>query len=301
MGLIEKAIGGSPFDDASEVRKPVKKDRSVKTAEFDIDFKSLAEQGFYAPTARSTALALELRAIKRRLLRRIGFLNRGADQRVLRQSGRQRNLVLVTSTRPAEGKTFTAINLALSLACEEEIEVLLVDADTPRPKVRAHFGLPETPGLADRLMDRSLDVEALATRANQIPLSVLSEGARLDRAGDLFGSADAQRVFTELSAYRNDRLVIIDAPPVLATTEAVILARHADEIVFVVEADATPEPAVATALDELLEVNPNVSLVLNRCLLAGGGTHYGSYERYENTRSEAAKRAGRNAGQGEKE
>jgi len=301
MGLIEKAIGDSSFESPSEMHKPIEKDRLYKTTEFDIDFKSLAAQGFYAPTARSTALALELRAIKRRLLRRIGFLNRGADQRVLRQSGRQRNLILVTSTRPAEGKTFSAINLALSLACEEEIEVLLVDADTPRPKIRAHFGLPESAGLADRLIDPSLDVEALPTRANQIPLSIMSEGARLDRAGDVFGSADAQRVFTELSAYRNDRLVIIDAPPVLATTEAVILARHADEIVFVVEADATPEPAVATALDELLEVNPNVSLVLNRCLLAGGGTHYGSYERYENTRSEAVKRISRTAGQGEKD
>jgi len=88
-------------------------------------------------------------------------------------------------------------------------------------------------------------------------------------------------VLTDLSVFRHDRLVIFDAPPILATTEAAVLARYVDEIVFVVEADTTPEQAVAAALDELLEVNPNVSLILNRCLLPGGGDHYGSYERYD--------------------
>ena len=75
--------------------------------------------------------------------------------------------------------------------------------------------------------------------------------------------------------------VIIDAPPVLAATEAVVLAKYVDEIVFVVEANATPEPAVASALDELLDINPNVSLLLNRCVIASGGSHYGSYEYYD--------------------
>ncbi|MEL7491387.1 MAG: chromosome partitioning ATPase [Pseudomonadota bacterium] len=283
MGLIEKAVGELSLTPS----KPVKAARvdaiATPARQFDIDFKALVAQGFYVPTARSTPLALELRAIKRRLLRRTGFLNRTADQRVLRQTGRHRNLIMVCSTRPSEGKTFTSINLALSLACEEEIDVLLVDADTPRPKLRAHFGIEETPGLTDCIVDPSLNAEALALRANQAPLSLLTEGSQVDRTGDLFASSDAQQLFTNLSSFRHDRIVVIDAPPVLATTEAVILARHVDEIVFVVEADSTPEPAVAAALDELLEVNPNVSLILNRCLLAGSRSHYGSYERYEKT------------------
>ena len=190
---------------------------------------------------------------------------------------------MVCSTRPSEGKTFTSINLALSLACEEEIDVLLVDADTPRPKLRAHFGVEETPGLTDCILDSSLNPEKLLLRANQTSLSLLTEGSPVDRTGDLFASSDAQQLFTELSSYRHDRIVVLDAPPVLATTEAVILARHVDEIVFVVEADSTPEQAVAAALDELLEVNPNVSLILNRCLVAGNRSHYGAYETYEKT------------------
>ena len=72
-------------------------------------------------------------------------------------SGRQRNLILVTSTRAGEGKTFSAVNLALSMAMEDQIETLLVDADVPRPKVRSRLGLPSGLGLTDCLLDPTLD------------------------------------------------------------------------------------------------------------------------------------------------
>ena len=86
---------------------------------------------------------------------------------------------------------------------------------------------------------------------------------------------------------------MIDAPPVLATTEAIMLARHVDEVIFVVEADATPEAALGAAMDELLDANPNVSLLLNRCLIGPGGSYYGSYGDYD--RTERAGCAGRRA------
>lgn len=294
MGLIDKAIGDlgptvSSLDDlkarsqSNQQGTPSKTnaDEALKET-FSVDFKALAKQGFYAPTQRSTAIALELRVIKRRLLRRAGFFQRNHDARALRHSGRARNLILVTSTRPAEGKTFTAINLALSIAAEEGISVVLADGDAPRPKIRAHFDIPEGPGLTDWALSPDAPEHKFMHAASNLPMSIVGEGSGGSRLSELFGSAEAQRMFANISVNRPDRLVIIDAPPVLATTEASVLARHADEIVFVVEADQTPEPAVAAALDELLEVNPNVSLVLNRCLLAGGGNHYGSYERYEN-------------------
>jgi len=181
MGMIEKAIGDLSRDNRKStriIRNDENREGSSSANFFDIDFKTLSAQGFYVPTARSTPLALELRAIKRRLLRRTGFLNQSADQRVLRQNGRQRNLIMVCSTRPSEGKTFSAINLALSLACEEEIDVMLVDADTPRPKLRAHFGIEDAPGLTDCILDPSLNVEELALRANQAPFSLLGCGSR---------------------------------------------------------------------------------------------------------------------------
>ena len=100
------------------------------------------------------------------------------------------------------------------------------------------------------------------------------------RCGRLFSREEAGQLIRDLSARFADRIVIIDAPPVLATSEATILARHCDEVCFVVEANGTPEPAVATALDEVLDVTERVSLVLNKCLVAESAIHYGSYEEY---------------------
>jgi Mrp family chromosome partitioning ATPase len=278
MGLIEKA--GAGLDRTGDALGAMSRG-GLESSQFDLDFKALAAHGFFTPTDRASRLALELRSIKRKLLRRTGLRNAAGDLRMAKKGGRQRNLVLVTSTRPGEGKTFFSINLALSLAFEDEIEVLLVDADAPRPKIRAHFGLPETLGLTDRIADPAIALESVVWRARQAPLSILGEGTPAGRTADLFSSQEAQRVFTELSMRRAGRLVVVDAPPVLATAEAVMLARHVDEVVFVVEADATPQKAVETALDELLDANPNVSLVLNRCLIGPGAAYYGSYGDYQ--------------------
>ena len=282
MSLIEKA--GSALEKAAESAPrslPAEPLRTVEPSQFDIDLAALAAHGFYTPADRASRLALEMRAVKRKLLRRTGLRNAAGDPRLAKKGGRQRNLILVTSTRPGEGKTFFAINLALSLAYEEEMEVLLVDADAPRPKIRAHFGLPESLGLTNRIANPSISLDAITRRARQAPLSIVGEGTPAGRTADLFSSAEAQRVFTEMSMRRAGRVVIVDAPPVLATAESIMLARHVDEVVFVVEADATPQAAVETALDEILDANPNVSLVLNRCLIGPGAAYYGSYGDYE--------------------
>ncbi len=278
MGLIERAIGAAASKEAGV-------DMIVALSEcpsFDVDFASLRHKGVFTPEAREEAQAFELRAIKRRLLRRIGFLQRtGRDRRQLAIGGRNRNLILFTSTRPGEGKSFVATNLALSLVLEEGVPVILIDGDPARPRLRSYFDLPPGIGLTDIIKDASQPIATAAYRAAGLPLTFLGEGSPCPNATELFGSVEAKRVFASLSALCPDGLVLIDAPPMLATTEAISLARHADEVVFVVEADATPQPAAASALDELLELNPNVSLLLNRCLVPGGGSHYAAYEYYE--------------------
>jgi Mrp family chromosome partitioning ATPase len=292
MGVVEKAgnnILKASFPAKDKKKKDKKKDKTAdvaavppaaETALIDLDFSRLASLGYYNPEDRSNQLALELRAVKRRLLRRIGYLRASGERQAFRTPGRQRNLILVTSARAGEGKTFTAINLALSLALEDKIETLLIDADLARPKIRDRLALPLAAGLSDRLVNPALDAAALGWRVNNEPLSILPEGARAERPADLFSRSEAQRFFSDLAMARPDRLVIIDAPPVLAATDAVMLAKFVDEIVFVVEANSTPEAAVAAAVDELIDVNPNVSLMLNRCQIGGGGAHYGSYEYY---------------------
>ena len=278
MDLIERAerAGGPPARPARA--RPVGQP-------FDIDYAFLARQGFYTPREEPQRLALEMRAIKRRLLRRLDFKKTGGRRKPMTGEGlvasRQRNVVLTTSTRPAEGKTFTAINLALSLAIEDKIGTVLIDADVPRPKIMSHFGLSAGPGLTD-LIARPGEVRLgdCLLRAQDAPLCLLPEGEQGGSGTDLFSREEAGQLIRDLSARFADRIVVIDAPPVLATPEATILARHCDEVCFVVEANGTPEPAVATALDEVLDVTERVSLVLNKCLVAESAIHYGSYEEY---------------------
>lgn len=276
MGLIERLVTDTAA--RADVAKAADEAGGLR---FELDFKALAEKGAFTPDGFGRAHTLELRAVKRSLLKRIGLLHKsGRSRRSVHSSGRQRNLVIVTSTRPGEGKTFTAVNLALSFAIEDRTSVLLIDGDSMRPKVRGYFDLPKGPGFTDRLADPSMSMAKIAWRASGAPLTVLGEGTRNGTATDLYASEAARSFFAGASTAAPDRLIIVDAPPMLATTEAFALARHADEVVFVVQADATPQPAVAVALDELLEVNPHVSLVLNRCLVPGGGAHYGSYDTY---------------------
>jgi Mrp family chromosome partitioning ATPase len=280
MGLIERAIGGAKA--AANDRTP---DRVAVLGEMRsvaVAFAQLRAKGVFTPEVRDEPQAFELRAIKRRLLRRIGFLQRaGRDRRQVSAAGRNRNLILVTSTRPGEGKSFAAVNLAMSLALEEGMPVFLIDGDPARPRLRTYFDLPAGAGLTDIISDPAVSLADVGRRIEGLPLTFIGEGSKVANPTNLFGSSEAKRFFASLSALCPDGLVIIDAPPMLATTETIALARHADEVVFVVEADSTPQPAVASALDELLELNPNISLLLNRCLVPAGGSHYAAYEYYE--------------------
>lgn len=280
MGLIERAIGN--VTSASKSSAPEKVVSLDGLRPLEINFDALRAKGVFTPAAREEAQAFELRAIKRRLLRRIGFLQRaGRDKRQLAAAGRNRNIILLTSTRPSEGKSFVAVNLAMSLAQEEGIPVFLIDGDPARPRLRTYFDLGLDKGLTDLIGDPTLTLGQAALKATGLPLTFVGEGSKVPNATDLFGSLEAKRFFASLSALCPDGVVIIDAPPMLATTETIALARHADEVIFVVEADKTPQSAIASALDELLELNPNVSLLLNRCLVPAGGSHYAAYEYYE--------------------
>lgn len=301
MSIIEKA-GATVLKGSFEKKKKDKvaarkphdmphapaEDSGPQRLSLELDFAALSKDGVYSPKDRSSQLALELRAVKRRLLRRIGYLRGPGERKSLRSQGKHKNLILVTSTRAGEGKTFTAVNLALSLAFEDRIETLLVDADFARPKVRDRLGLETAPGLADILLGHQRNLETMGWRVDGAPLTILPEGDGAGRPADLLAGETARDLWADLAAAAPGRLVIIDAPPVLAATDAVLLARHADEIVFVVEANSTPEAAVAAAVDELVDINPNVSMMLNRCRIGAGGAHYGSYEYYDRTDAEPA-------------
>jgi exopolysaccharide/PEP-CTERM locus tyrosine autokinase len=173
------------------------------------------------------------------------------------------NIVLVTSAIPGEGKTFNALNLALSIARERDLEVLLVDGDVAQPSLSASVGLAGRPGATDLLRDPRLAVEDVTYSTNIAGLYLLPAGARHENAPELLSSARMETVAADLSRRMTPGVVVIDSPPILATNEAQVLTRYAGQVLLVVRADSTEQRVVNEAL-ALIDRNRPVSAILNR-------------------------------------
>jgi exopolysaccharide/PEP-CTERM locus tyrosine autokinase len=230
-----------------------------------IDRERLAERGMLVPGGPVSALAEEFRMVKRQLL----ITARGGD------TPRPRS-VLVCSAQPDEGKTFCAVNLALSLAAERDIEVLLVDADFAKPDVPDVLGISAGPGLLDALADPSIDVEACIIPTDVPHLSVLPAGARSDSDTELLASDRAHALLQRLEQAHSRRLMVFDSAPVLAASTAAALAEHVGQVLVVVRADRTSESDLREAV-ALLDGCDTVQLLLNAVSLQPRGRRFGSY------------------------
>jgi len=204
-----------------------------------IDFDRLREQGFALPVDQS-ALAEELRLIKRPLLSAAFAQGPTAVE--------NSNLIMVTSANPKEGKTFIAINLALSMASEHDVHVLLIDADVANPSIPAVLGFEGDTGLIDAVSDPLIDLADVMIRTNIDNLIVLPAGRPRPGASELLASARMTRFVNDIAKRYADRIIIFDSPPVLARSEAMVLAQHVGQVVFVVEAERTSRTAVSEAL-----------------------------------------------------
>ena len=186
--------------------------------------------------------------------------------------------ILVASALPGDGKSFTALNLALSMALEKDISVLLVDADLPRPHLSRVLGVGREPGLLDALRDESLDVESLILQTDIPGLSILPAGPPSDTATELLASKHMETLVRKLGERDHNRIVLVDSPPLLLTTESRVLSNVVGQVVLVVSSDSTPQQAVLDAID-LIGEGKKVSLILNQCdteSRAGYYRHYGS-------------------------
>ena len=230
-----------------------------------INFDKLRHEGILTPDRGRSLTTEEFRIIKNTVLR-----NRWQENSNLH------NLIMVTSAVPGEGKTFTAINLAMSISSEKDLTVLLIDGDLSRPSIVKRLGIDADRGLLDLLEDPSLDVGDVILRTNVESLSVIPAGKPNHMSTELLASTRMKRLVEEISKRYPDRIIVFDAPPVLATTESSILARHADQIIFVVEAEGTRRSAVKSALD-LISTCPNIGMVLNKARPQFGATQFGSY------------------------
>ena len=186
--------------------------------------------------------------------------------------------IMLTSALPGEGKTFTSINLALSLALEKDVEVLLVDADVAKPHVSRIFGLEAEPGLLDLLADGNLQPESFIVDTDVPNLMLMSAGTHAADATELLASRRMDEVVAQLTAAEPRRIVLLDSPPLMLASEARALVAHAGQIVLVVRADSTSQQAVLDAIDAIGEGHP-VSLILNQSSSppSAGYYGYGSY------------------------
>jgi receptor protein-tyrosine kinase len=233
-----------------------------------LDLGRLAAMGYVTPDTPRTQLADEFRVIKRPLL--ANAVGRSAAP-VARG-----NLIMVTSAMPGEGKTFTAINLAMSVAMELDHTVLLVDADVARPAVLERLGLPASKGLLDLLTEPQIELADVLLRTNVERLSILPAGTHHDRATELLASEGMNRLLEDLAGRYPDRIIVFDAPPLLPSTESRVLATHMGQVVVVVEAEKTPQSAVEQAL-ATIESCPVVMTLLNKVAGSDVGSYYGYY------------------------
>lgn len=188
--------------------------------------------------------------------------------------------IVVTSAVPGEGKTFTAFNLALSLAREPDFEVLLVDADIPKSDVTHTLGLDECPGLMDVLVDDWRRPADAILRTDVPNLMVLPAGKRHPLAAELFGGRRMSYVLEELAASPRQRLLVFDSSPLLATPESRVLASQMGQVVVVVGAGRTGRHEVKAALAGLGD-SQYVGLILNKSRLpATENPYYGYYGQY---------------------
>lgn len=255
---------------AAPVRPAAARDRRSKEVQLDMDL--LFRQGYLVRETSQSLLADQLRIIKRPLLRNVHPEGGGATLR-------RPNLVLVTSALPGEGKTFFAVNLAMSIAMEVDHSVLLVDADVVRPAVLQRCGVQPTRGLMDVLCDPSLDLADVMLRTNVPKLSILPAGTATKQSSEMLASTAMDRLLDELAQKYSDRIVIFDAPPLLPTTESRVLANRMGQVLMVVEANRTEQSRVAQAY-AALESCPVVMSVLNKTsaskATAGYGYGYGA-------------------------
>lgn len=236
-----------------------------------VDRESLRQGGYIIPDTPVSGLAEEFRIVKRQLLLATAGKTGIADDK--------RQAILVCSARPDEGKTFCAVNLAISLASERDVEVLLVDGDFAKPEILSILGIEGSAGLTDAIIDPKADAEAFVIRTDVEGLCVLPAGRHSNNVTELLASERTREVLASLTRSHPRRIVIFDSPPALMASPASVLAAHVGQVVMVVRADETSEADLREAVG-LLSGCENVSLMLNGAGFAATGRRFGSYYGY---------------------
>lgn len=232
-----------------------------------LDMGQLRSTGMLAPVDEERRVAAEYRHLKRPVVSRaVAGSARGDDSSAV---------IMVASALSGDGKTFTAFNLALSMSLERDTSVLLIDADLPKPHISGVLGLAGAKGFLDAMADPGLPVESLVHDTDRPKFQVLPAGSGSDAATEMLASQRLGDVIAELRGNDPRRIIVLDTPPLLLTTEARELGNVAGQILLVVRATATPRQAVMSAL-AMIGNRERVSFVLNDVdANPGDGSYYG--------------------------
>ena len=228
----------------------------------------LRDQGLIDPDGGASTLLEEFRIVKRQVL---------ATAKAERTQQSRR--VLVCSPHPNEGKTFCALNLAIALAGERDMEVLLVDADFGKPSIMSKLGLEAGKGFMDVLADPASHVEDFVVGTDIPGLWVLPAGKRTGRDSEYLASERTWSVLNSLTRGAPNRMIVFDSPPALAATPAADIAKHAGQALLVARADMSGRAALEDAID-LLSACPDIKLLLNDATFSPSGRKFGSYYGY---------------------
>ena len=261
--------GGSPASGRAEPTRPRRRvARDPSRSPVEIDPRRLSRAGMFTPGSTVNRTTEEFRLIKRAVLER--------SDRARAEAVANANLVMVTSTREGEGKTFVALNLAFSLAAEQGRSVILVDADPAKSSIAHFLQIRVEHGLIDLLQDDGLQPDDVVLPTSIPSLSILPAGPRHALGSELFASDRMGALLHALCLAMPHGIILLDAPPVLATSEPSALARHVDQTVLVVEADKTSRAAIIEALN-LIGLCPHIGLVLNKARFRFGAVRFGAY------------------------
>ena len=282
MSTIEKALnrlrkaGGTPAGDADQPssttaglnRTSALPEHRQGVKPLSIDLGQLRKHGVFPPPYMEDTIRDQYRRIKRPLV--ANATGRGAT------AVERGNLIMITSAVPGEGKTFTSINLALSIARDPDMSVTLVDGDISRAHASKLLGVQDQPGLIDLLDDESLTPGDVTIPTSVDSLSVLPAGRRHSLSEELLSSTRMERVISALADPTTRHIILFDSAPLLGSPEAVTLSSNVGQIVMVVKASSTLRHQVSAAI-ELLDPKKAINMVLNQSLGGPGGDDYGGY------------------------
>jgi protein-tyrosine kinase len=274
IGLIERAAALLRQRDANEsdpLRPPAgEADSGAGGPELILDRGRLASYGITMPSSARSRTVEEFRLVKRNLMTQLSQGSPIADQRSSR-------LIMVTSARPGEGKTFISLNLALAFASERDVKALLVDIDTQHSSLQKILGISTELGIVDVLAGNR-ELSEVLIQTNIVNLMVLPSGRGGPHVPELFSSNQMAILMAEMTRRFADRYIIIDTPPCMASSDAAALAPLVGQIVFIVEAHHTQQVEIEASLS-MLSACPRISLLLNKSDTMAG-EHFGSYEYY---------------------